>query len=364
MAVSKRAFRWALAVVVVSFLALVGAGIWGANVVMSYPVRAHHGEGRVVAVKVGKGMRFPEVADALAQAGVIDRPTWFRVYAMYRGLANKVRAGNYELRDDLPPRDVLDALVKGVEEIDVAVTIPEGKNLKEVFAIIEASGVATAAELEAQARDAEWLKGQGIDGETAEGYLFPDTYRWKKPTPARAVLETMVKKHRIVYDELRKKHQKTLEKTQKQLGWGDKEIVILASIVEKETAEPSERPRVASVFLNRLTLASFPSRRLETDPTIRYGCLVPVEKAPSCRAWDPAGRLHRAQLDDAANPYNTYQHPGLPPGPISNPGRGALEAAMAPESSGYLYFVAKDEHSHVFSRTFEEHSRWVAKYQK
>src|SRR5262249_37174813 len=321
------------------------------------------GTGQTVTVKVGKGMKFPEVADELARAGIIDRPTWFRVYAMHRGLANKVRAGTYELRDDLPPRDVLDALVKGVEEVDVAVTLPEGKNLREVFAIIDASGVAPAADLEALARDAEWLKQQGIDGETAEGYLFPDTYRWKKPTPARAVLETLVKRHHIVYDELRKKHAKTLEKLQKQLDWGDKEIVILASIVEKETGDPAERPRVASVFVNRLTLPSFPSRRLETDPTVRYGCLVPVEKPPSCQAWDPAGRLHRAQLDDAENPYNTYQRKGLPPGPIANPGRSALEATMAPETSSYLYFVAKDERSHVFSKTYEEHARAVEKYQ-
>jgi UPF0755 protein len=361
---SKRAFRSALICVVALVGVLIGVGLWGANIVMTYPVRAHAGSGRVVTVKVGKGMRFPEIAEALAAGGVIERPSWFRVYAMYRGLANKVRAGTFELKDDLPPRDVLDLLVKGVEEVDVAVTIPEGKNLIEVFGAIEQAGIASAAELTAIARDAEWLKGQGIEGETAEGYLFPDTYRWKKPTPARAVLETMLKKHRIVYDDVRKKHGKTLEKLQKQLGWGDKQIVTLASIIEKETAEPSERPRVASVFVNRLTLPSFPSRRLETDPTVRYGCLVPTQKPPSCTGWDPAGRLHRAQLDDAANPYNTYQHAGLPPGPIANPGRGALEAAMAPDGSPYLYFVAKDERSHVFSKTYEEHARWVEKYQK
>jgi len=371
--VSKRAFRWALVCVIVSFLGLVGAGVWGAHVVMSYPLRPHAGAGRVITLKVAKGMRFPDVADSAASAGLIDKPTWFRIYAMYRGLANKVRAGTYELRDDLPPRDVLDALVKGVEEIDVAVTIPEGKNMGEVFALIAEAGIAPVADLDAVARDAEWLKQEGIEGETAEGYLFPDTYRWKKPTPAKSVLETMVKKHRVVYDELRKKHEKTLEKLQKQLKWGDHQIVILASIVEKETAEPSERTRVASVFVNRLTLPSFASKRLETDPTVRYGCLMaPANAKPAgCAGWDAAGRLHRAQLDDATNPYNTYQHAGLPPGPIANPGRGALEAAMAPESTQYLYFVAKDatgqergKAAHVFSKTYEEHAKWVAKYQK
>jgi UPF0755 protein len=362
--VSKTAFRWALLVVVVTVGGIVTAGALGVRAILAYPERAHEGRGQLVTVKVAKGMRFPEVIGELVQAGVIDRPTWFRIYAMQRGLANKVRAGTYELRDDLPPRAVLDALVKGVEEVDVQVTIPEGRNLREVIAIIAGAGIADAAELAEVARDPEWLKEEGIEGETAEGYLFPDTYRWKKPTAAQTVLETLVKHHRTVYDELRRKNLRPLEKTEKQLGWGDREVVVLASIVEKETADPAERPKVASVFLNRLTLSSFPSRRLETDPTVRYGCLMAVEKSKGCQGWDPADRLHRAQLDDADNRYNTYQHAGLPPGPIANPGRGALEAAMAPEATSYLYFVAKDEHSHVFSRTYEEHARWVAKYQK
>ena len=121
---------------------------------------------------------------------------------------------------------------------------------------------------------------------------------------------------------------------------------------------------MASVFYNRLLLPSFKTHKLETDPTIRYGCTIPVEKSAACREWDPAGRLFRKQLDDVDNPYNTYQHPGLPPGPISNPGRASIAAALDPEKSDYLYFVAKDERSHVFSKTYEEHTRWVQKYMK
>lgn len=363
---SKRAFRSALVVVVVTFLALGVAGAWAVREVIHYPERNHAGTGVPVALKIPKGMKLPEVATQLARQGIIDRPLWFRVYAMHRGLANKVRAGDYQLRDDLPPREVLDLLVKGVEEIDVAVTIPEGLHLREVFALISTAGIASAVDLEAAARDTEWLKQQGIEGETAEGYLFPDTYRFHKPTPARQVLETMVKKHRIVYDELRKKNLKTLEKIKKQLDWDDRDIVVMASIVEKETGDPAERPRVASVFYNRLTSPSFPSRRLETDPTIRYGCTIPLTKSKACQIWNPAERLRRAQLDDEENLYNTYQHAGLPPGPISNPGRASIAAAMAPESSSYLYFVARpgDVGSHVFSKTYEEHARNVEKYAK
>ena len=361
---SKRSFRWALAVVVGTFIAASLVGWWGVSRVLRYPEHPHRGTGAVVPVTVQKGMKFPEVAAELERRGIVDHPTWFRIYAMHRGLANRVRAGTYELRDDLPPREILDLLVEGVKEIDVAVTIPEGTHLREVFAPIEAAGIATAADLEAVARDPAWLKQQGIEGETADGYLFPDTYRFRKPSPAKLVLETLVKKHRIVYDELRRQHQKSLDKIKKQLDFSDHDIVIMASIVEKETVDPAERARVASVFYNRLTMSSFPSRRLETDPTIRYGCTIPLTKSAGCQGWDPADRLRRKQLDDTDNLYNTYQHAGLPPGPISNPGRASLAAAMDPEDSEYLYFVAKDERTHVFSKTFEEHTRWVNKFQK
>ena len=361
---SRRGFRIALSIVLATLVVLGVAGAWAGMEIARYPERRHPGSGQKVSVTIARGSKFPQVVQALQEAGIIDRPSWFRLYAMHRGLANKVRAGTYEIADDLPPREVLDLLVAGAPEIDVAVTIPEGRNLREVFAVLGEAGIASAAEMEQVARDPAFLKEQGIEGETAEGYLFPDTYRLKKPTPARKVVETLIRQHRIVYEELAKQNAKTLARWKKELGWGDREVVVLASIVEKETGVPEERPRVASVFYNRLTLPGFPSRRLETDPTIRYGCTIPLEKSEACRKWDPAGRLFRAQLDDVDNPYNTYQHPGLPPGPIANPGRAALAATMGPESSQYLYFVAKDDRSHVFSKTYEEHARWVQKYQK
>ena len=361
---SKRSFRAALAVVVATFALLAAAAVWGGYEVSRYPGRRRAGTGREVAVEIERGMKFPAVVEILARARLVDRPSWFRLYAMHRGLANKVRAGRYSLRDDLSPRELLDALVAGVEEVEVAVTVPEGKHIREVFALVAAAGVADADALEEAARDPAWLKEQGIDGETCEGYLFPETYRFKKPSPPRAVLAAMVKQHRIVWAELEKQHARSLAKLEKQLGWGDREVVVMASIVEKETGAPEERRRVASVFYNRLTLPGFKTRLLETDPTIRYGCTIPRAKSRGCAGWDPSDRLHRAQLDDAGNLYNSYRHPGLPPGPIANPGRASLAAAMDPEATEYLYFVAKDERTHVFSRTYEEHARWVEKYQK
>jgi UPF0755 protein len=362
--VSKKSFRMALVVVSATLLILGGVGLYVWRIVSGYAGRPHAGKGREVTFKIPKGMRFAEIADLLAREGLISRPSLFRYW--FSDKANAVQACTYTLRDDLSPTAVVEALVQRCAEwgATAQVTIPEGKNLREVFAAIERAGIATAAELEAVARDKVWLREHGIEGETAEGYLFPDTYELRKPSKASAVLDRLVKRHREVYDEERKKHAKSLERLQKDLKWGDREIVIMASIVEKETADPSERRRVSSVFYNRLTLPSFKTRRLETDPTIRYGCTIPTVKSDACLKWDPAGRLFRAQLDDTDNKYNTYRHAGLPPGPISNPGRESLAAAMDPEKSEYLFFVAKDERSHVFSKTFEEHNRWVDKYQR
>jgi UPF0755 protein len=361
---SKRSFRLALATVAVVVLALGTGLVVAGREALRYPERRHGGSGQVVTIEITRGMKFPEVARTLAQKGVVDRPTWFRLYAMHKGLANKVRAGKYQIADNLAPKDVLAILVKGVEELEAQVTLPEGLHLGEVCALIAASGIADAAALEAVARDPAWLADQGIAGDTAEGYLFPDTYRFKVPTPPRKVLEVLVRRHREVYAELAKTHDGRLAKVKKDLDWTDREIVVMASIVEKETGAPPERRMVASVFYNRLLRKEFPSHRLETDPTIRYGCTIPPTKSPGCVGWDIGDRLHRAQLDDDKNLYNTYRHPGLPPGPISNPGRASLAAAMDPDRTDYFYFVAKDEKTHVFSKTYEEHRRWVEKYQQ
>jgi UPF0755 protein len=357
--VSKRSFRGALIVVVVTLVALAGGAAWAVMKVIHYPDRRHPGRGREVVVTIQKDWRFTDDVQALVDAGVIDHPMWFRL--SFRAQASRVRPGAYTLRDDMTPREIMAAIVKGVKEPDVPVTILEGTNLHEVEEAIAAAGIATAAELDAVARDPAWLKEQGIDGATAEGYLFPDTYRWKKPTPAKQVLETMVKQHRIVYGQLESKHKTALEALEQKLKWGDREIVVLASLVEKESQEAGARAKVASVFVNRLTWSSFKSHRLETDPTIRYGCEMIEPKTAGCAAWDASGPLHRAQLDDEANPYNTYRHAGLPPGPIANPGRAALEAAMAPASTEYLFFVAKDGVTH-FAETEDEQNANEVKF--
>jgi UPF0755 protein len=309
-------------------------------------------------------MTFARVAQRLADQKVVDNPTYFRLYAMIRGVTDKVRVGDYTLRDDMTPEQVLDRLLEGVKDITAAVTIPEGIHMLEVFALLDEAGIASAAELESVARNPEFLESHGIIGDTVDGYLFPETYRFKVPTPPEEVLTRMIKQHRVVWDRIRRANEKRIQKLHDELGWTDRDILTMASIVEKEAVVDSERPRIAQVFINRLTSPKFSPKRLETDPTIRYGCMIPVDKSAACQQWDPTQRLRTAQLRDKDNPYNTYQHEGLPPGPICNPGAEALEATVKPDGTGYFYFVARNDHTHVFSKTLAEHERNVDKYQR
>jgi len=363
--VSKKSFRIALIVVVATVLIAAGVVTYFINAALDYPHRRHSGDGSEVVVEIENGMSFPAIAARLDQAGIIDKPRWFRLYAMNRGVTTKVRPGKYTMRNNLTPQEVLDDhLLKGVEDVTVAVTIPEGLNILEVIDILGRAGIADRDALESVARDREFLESFGIEGETCEGYLFPDTYRFRVPTPPAEVLGRLIEQHRIEWDKVRREHEDSAERLKKKLGWSERDLLILASIVEKEAVVDSERPRIAQVFINRLTSPSFSPKRLETDPTIRYGCTVPVEKSEPCKAWDKTDRLRRKQLDDEANPYNTYRHEGLPPGPIGNPGRRSMEAALDPDRSHYFYFVAKNDGTHVFSKTYKEHTRWVNQYQR
>lgn len=371
---SKRSFRTGLVIVVGTLALIVGILAFMVHRALAYPDEPHDGRGQDVEVEVRSGMSFPEIASMLSDQGVIDRPTWFRLYAMWNGDTNRVKAGKYLIADNLTPAQVLAKLVEGVKQRTIAVTLHEGENTREFFATIERAGVASARELIALARDKEVLAKYAITGDSLEGYLFPDTYRFRVPEKPSVVIERMLNRHRAVWNETVSQHARDLARLKDKLGWSDREVLILASIIEKEAKDPQELRRIAQVFVNRLTSSSFKPHKLQTDPTIRYGCLVPDDKSRACVAWiemctkvgKPPGceRLHRAQLDDQDNPYNTYAHEGLPPGPISNPGRAAIAAAMTPDGSDYFFFVAtaKNSRHHVFARTAAEHDRNVQKY--
>ncbi|HEX7836290.1 MAG TPA: endolytic transglycosylase MltG [Kofleriaceae bacterium] len=361
---SKRSFRTALAIVLGSLLIIAIIAGWAISRALAYPGNRHGGSGKDVEIEIRSGMSFPAIAAMLAERGVIAKPSWFRIYAMWEGDTTNVKTGKYVLKDNLAPSQVLAVLVAGVKEVVTKVTLPEGKNMLEFFALIEATRVAKAAELEALARDKDFLGRHGIVGDTLEGYLFPDTYEFRANEKPAVVLQRLITHHQEVWNELLAKRSRDAAKLKDKLGWTDRDLLILASIVEKEAVDPVERPRIAQVFINRLTSPSFQPKRLETDPTIRYGCMVPAHKSAPCQQWDKRDRLHRAQLDDKDNPYNTYQHEGLPPGPISNPGKGSIEAVLSPDGSEFFYFVARDARNHAFARTLEDHRRNVEKYMK
>ncbi|MBK9033705.1 MAG: endolytic transglycosylase MltG [Myxococcales bacterium] len=367
---ARSPFRIALMVVLATVALAVVIGGFFAYRVYTYPTTRHGGRGADVEVTIKRGMTFPQVTRALADKRVIDHPLYFRIYGMRRGATTAVKPGDYVLRDNLTPAEVLDTLVAGVRERSVAVTLPEGKNMLEFFALLDAAGVAKASELEVLARDPQFLSAHAIAGDSVDGYLFPDTYQFVTPTPPAKVLERLINAHRREWNSAARTHAKALGKLKDKLKWSDRDVLILASIVEKEAVEASERPRIAQVFINRLTSPTFKPRKLETDPTIRYGCLVPVKKSQACRDWlamcppDQPGceRLRQAQLQDADNPYNSYAHEGLPPGPIANPGRSSIAAAIDPDGSDYYFFVAKDARHHAFSKTVAEHQRAVQQY--
>jgi UPF0755 protein len=354
----KRAAK-IVAVTVLVFLAVAGGLTWQA---LSYPDSHPSGPAREAQLTVEKGMTLGEISRRLADRRLIDHPSWFRFYANERGLAQKIRAGQYTLSSSMSPKQLLERLVEGVPVEEVAVTIPEGKNMIDVAERLEAAGVCSGDEAAKLMRDPAFVHSLGVPNATLEGYLYPDTYRFRAKSPPAKVLAQMVKHGQEVLAALEKQNPQAAPMLKAKYGFTDREIVLMASLVEKETAQPAERPRIAGVFLNRLKLPTFVPHRLETDPTIVYGCTVPAKKSAACKKFE--GRIRKMHLTDVDNPYNTYTHEGLPPGPISNPGRAALEAVLKPDATPYLYFVSKNDGTHYFSKTRAEHEAAVNKYQR
>ncbi len=249
-----------------------------------------------------------------------------------------VKAGRYAFSAPVRLVDVFADLEAGRVE-QVSVTIPEGLSLAEIGAELEAGEVVAADAFEALVRDPGSVSRWGVPGPSLEGYLFPDTYRFARDLPADAVVDAMVGRFREVTEPL------AAEAASR--GFDLRRWVTLASIVEKETGQESERPVVAAVFLNRLERGM----RLESDPTVIYG--IP----------DFDGDLRRADLS-RDTPYNTYTRRGLPPGPIASPGRESLVAVLRPARVPYLYFVSRNDGTHAFAETLAEHSRNVDRYQR
>ncbi len=279
------------------------------------------------------------IGKILAEKKVIRPDPRFSMLATLTGAGSRLRAGEYAFAPGKKPLEVIELLKKG-KVLYRPVTIPEGTEMTKFAAILAADGWVDLEKFLHLVRDPAMLKKTGIHAESLEGYLFPDTYFLSRGQLGEAkIIEMMVARHFQIYNALIKNQNSDT------FAMSHHEVVILASIVEKETGNPEERALVASVFLNRLQRGM----RLQADPTVRYGL------------EENTGQLTKADLKKST-PYNTYIIEGLPPGPIANPGRAAIEAVIFPARTDYLYFVAKDDKSHHFSRTLKEHNKAVSRY--
>jgi UPF0755 protein len=289
--------------------------------------------------QVPAGATLRRVASDLERAGLIRSGRALVALARWRGAEGSLQAGEYELSAAWDTRRILDQIAEG-RVVNYEVTLPEGLTAAEVAVRLEQAGVAHADAFLAVARDPIVAAELGVEGPGLEGYLFPETYRIAPGLTAKQVAKLLVDQFHRVWGAL------AVDAVAR--GLSMREAVTLASIVEKETGAPEERPLVASVFANRLAR----HMRLESDPTTIYGIAN----------FD--GNLTRAQLEDASNPWNTYRIEGLPPTPIANPGAASLRAAVHPADTDYLFFVSRNDGSHIFARSFAEHVTNVARFQK
>ena len=305
-----------------------------------------------VHIQVSEGTTLRQLATQLQSEGVIKDARVWSLYMRMRRLDRHLRQGKVRFRVPMTPEEAARHATTRLGRIQVRILIPEGFSRFEIAARLDEYGVCDADDFLDATEDASLLASYGVEANDAEGYLFPDTYEFDDDTRPRRVVERMLANWTGKYEELEEQYAAQLSKLK---GWTTHDIVTLASIVEKEAAVPSERPRIAGVFWNRLNSNRFlPRRRLQADPTVQYGCAAVPEAAPSCDGYD--GRITRAMLDDRKNPYNTYRHSGLPPGPISNPGRAAMAAVIDPEQHEYYYFVARGGGQHHFSKTLRQHN--------
>lgn len=352
---SKRRYgSWWLSIAV----ALASALIAGTATVLIWATIEPEAPARAVLVTFRGGESADETAARLAELGLVGRPALFSVYMGWFAPTVRVAAGQHLLRTGLSPRRLLQRLGRLPSRPRVKVSLPEGYTSFQIAERLQERDVCGAQSFLSSVKDPTLLQSLGVAGPSAEGYLFPATYELFVDSDPAQVIRQLVAELRKRLAKLDARSPGALSRLERQRGWREHEILTLASIIEREAAVKEERPLVASVFLNRLDDPSFrPAGMLQSDPTAAYGCLVAPQVAPSCAGF--AGKVSPEMLRDAANPYNTYRHPGLPPGPVANAGEDAIAAVLAPAATSYLYFVADRRGRHHFSRSFEEHRRAI-----
>lgn len=293
-----------------------------------------------VLIPRGAGVR--QIGALLAEKGVLQNDVRYLVYLRASGLGPMLQAGEYRFAPGLTPPQVLEKIAKG-EVLRHPVTVVEGLKLEEIAAVFAQGGWVDSSKFLRLTRDAAFIRSlkletADLEAASLEGYLFPDTYLMVRGMGEEELIRQMVRSFQRVWA--------SLDSGKTELS--QHEVLTLASVVEKETGQAVERPLIARVFLNRLKLGM----PLQSDPTVIYGMGARF-----------TGNLRKSDLR-APSSHNTYVIPGLPPGPICSPGKAALEAVLSPASSEALYFVSRNDGSHVFSKTLAEHNRAVQLYQR
>jgi len=327
--------RWRFFLILIAGCLL---GLWFIQFItfLVIPVQVDKAQ-RVIEIPQGANLR--TVAQLLAGQGLIKDPTYFIIAGKLIGVEREIKPGEYAVHTDMRPLQILGFLKRGdTYKHDVA--IPEGYTVKQIAELLEENQLGDSKTFIGLTRDREFIRSLEIQSNSLEGYLFPSTYKIAKRDPPEDIIRMMVHAFQHVYTGEFQDRAQELHLTQDQ-------VVTLASMIEREVSSDEERRKVSAVFHNRL-------RRhipLQSDPTVIYA--LP----------DFDGNLKRVHLK-IDSPYNTYRWPGLPPGPIANPGRASLYATLYPDPVDYLFFVSRNDGTHYFSSSIREHNRAVAKYQQ
>lgn len=305
---------------------------------VALPYQGFQGEQFVV---IETGSSVAAIGRALAEAGVVRDARSFQIAARIKGDATRMQAGEYRFAEPATAFAVVDRIARG-DVYARPITFPEGRTAAEMAGIFEARGFGSRADFTAAAGDASRVGAFDSEARDLEGYLFPSTYLLPRSATAEILVGQMVQSFERAFDA-------DLRAAASALGFSVRDAVTMASLVEEEAQIPDERPIISAVYHNRLKIGM----GLQCDATVIYA----MQRAGT---WN--GNITRADLA-MDSPYNTYRYRGLPPGPIANPGRASLEAAVKPADVPYLYYVSRNDGSHAFATTLDEHNRNVQQYQ-
>ena len=315
---------------------------------------------RLVELDWPAGLSSEEAGALLADHGLVESRDTMAIFLRATGGTGDLVPGPHLLFEGATPWELRRLLARSFLRPSAKVTIPEGYNRFDIASRLEKLRVAGKKAFVAASADPALLAELGVAApgtssvESAEGYLFPATYELGLDSDPREIVRRLVAESDKRWDMLAVRHKDGLARLRASPGWGRREILLVASLIEKEAAVDEDRPLIASVFLNRLLDPDFKPRRLQSDPSSSYGCVAWPEEAPSCASF--AGKPTPAVNHDPKNRYSTYVHEGLPPGPIANPGSKSIEAVLAPATTRYFYFVAAGGGRHAFSETLDAHN--------